>query len=83
LSSARANKISLVPEEDYEALKRSPTVFIPEEWVRLAKGKYRGDLALVTEVDTANRTCKVFYVPRLDLDDKSKTISRDRRRIQP
>jgi transcription elongation factor SPT5 len=81
--SAKTNKISLVPEEEYYALFRSPTVFVPEEWVRLAKGKYKGDLALVTNVDKVHRTCKAFYVPRLDLDGKTKSISRGKRKMQP
>jgi transcription elongation factor SPT5 len=85
LSSVRSynNNISLVPEEEYEASKRSPTAFIPEDWVRIAKGKYRGDVAFITDVNADSRTCKAYYVPRLDFDAKGKTSSRGGRRVQP
>jgi transcription elongation factor SPT5 len=83
LSSVRTHNISLVPEEEYEASKRSPKAFIPEDWVRIAKGKYRGDVAFITEVNADSRTCKAFCIPRLDLDGKGKTSLRGGRRVQP
>jgi transcription elongation factor SPT5 len=83
LSSVRTYNIYLVPEEDYEALKRSPKAFIPEDWVRIATGKYRGDVAFITDVNADSRTCKAFYIPRLDFDGKGKTSSRGGRRVQP
>jgi len=63
LSSVRMDKISVVPEEEYEAMKRILREFIPEDWVRIVKGKYRGDVALITDMDHDHRTCKAFYIP--------------------
>jgi ribosomal protein L24 len=85
ISSARANRnnISSVPEEELEALTRVPKQFIPEDWVRFAKGIHRGDVALVTEVDADNRTCSAFYVPRLKLDGEGKSTSRRGRKVRP
>jgi transcription antitermination factor NusG len=60
---ATPRTITLVPEEECEVLMKEPKVFIPEDWVKFRKGKYKGDVALITEVDTDNQTCKVFYIP--------------------
>jgi transcription antitermination factor NusG len=83
ISSAMANRLTLVPEDEHEALKRKPKAFIPEDWVRFRKGKFIGDVALVREVDESKRTCKAFYIPRLDLDGKGKTASKGEKRIRP
>jgi transcription elongation factor len=83
--SARATlqNIALVPEEECEALLKEPKLFIPEDWVKFRKGKYKGDVALVTEVDADNRTCKAFYIPRLNLDGKRKSKSQGGRKLRP
>jgi transcription elongation factor len=73
---ATLRNIVLVPEEECEALMKEPKMFIPEDWVKFRKGKYKGDVALVTELDADNRTCKAFYIPRLNLDGKRKTNPR-------
>jgi transcription elongation factor SPT5 len=80
---ATPRTIALVPEEECEALMKEPKVFIPEDWVKFRKGKYKGDVALVTEVDADNRTCKAFYIPRLNLDGEKKTNSQGGRKARP
>jgi transcription elongation factor SPT5 len=65
-----AQDIKPVPIEEYDYILRPRPQFKPMEgdWVRLAKGTYQGDLALVSDVDTETGTCTVYYMPRLDLD---------------
>lgn len=48
----------------------------PLSWVRFKKGLYRGDLALVRDVDGSTQHCEVYVVPRLAYDGKRKRGNR-------
>jgi transcription elongation factor SPT5 len=45
-------------------------------WVRIKAGIYKGDLALVRDLDTASQLCQVYLVPRLAYGAKRKRGNR-------
>jgi transcription elongation factor SPT5 len=55
------------------------------EWVRMTRGHYKGDLALVLDVRESGLKCIVQVVPRLDLAllDLPPEQARIRRRVKP
>lgn len=45
-------------------------------WARVKKGRYRGDLALVANVNSTTLICSLLLVPRINMDKKRKRGSR-------
>ncbi|KAJ5090624.1 Transcription elongation factor spt5 [Penicillium argentinense] len=60
--------LTLIPVKDMPDLLRvrKSEELHPGGWVRVARGKYKGDLAQIEEVETNGLTVTVRIVPRLD-----------------
>eukprot|EP00547_Thalassionema_nitzschioides_P001795 CAMPEP_0194217142 /NCGR_PEP_ID=MMETSP0156-20130528/20435_1 /TAXON_ID=33649 /ORGANISM="Thalassionema nitzschioides, Strain L26-B" /LENGTH=1074 /DNA_ID=CAMNT_0038946099 /DNA_START=105 /DNA_END=3329 /DNA_ORIENTATION=+ len=60
----------LIPISDRTTVMTVKATKVPvseNEWVRLQRGQYKGDLALVKFVRESGQKCVVQFVPRLDL----------------
>lgn len=69
--------ISMVDVEDRHLLLSMDTMdsrppIKPRSWVRMKRGKYRGDLGLVEGVDLGTLECTAYFVPRISIDRKRK-----------
>mmetsp|Transcript_19317 Transcript_19317/g.47763 ORF Transcript_19317/g.47763 Transcript_19317/m.47763 type:complete len:1073 (+) Transcript_19317:90-3308(+) len=80
--------MKLVPIKDMTTVmtvvpKKKPVK--KNEWVRMTRGHYKGDLALVLDVRDSGLKCIVQVVPRLDLTllDLPPEQARVRRKIKP
>lgn len=73
-----ATKIVHVPQDQMASVISIPKTKITlkrGDWVRVKRGLYRDDLALVNEYDAANEQAWVKIVPRLDLDAWEKRMN--------
>lgn len=63
-----SQKLTLVPVKEMPDLLRvrKSEELMPGGWVRIKRGKYRGDLAQIEEVETNGLNVTVRLVPRLD-----------------
>lgn len=69
--------ISMVDVEDCHLLLSMDTMdsrppIKPWSWVCMKRGKYRGNLGLVKDVDLGTLECTVYFVPQISMDRKWK-----------
>lgn len=71
MTGVMSGKIELVDVQDRHLLLTSVSSKMrplnANSWARVKRGKYRGDLALVTDVDNETLVCGVLLVPRIDM----------------
>lgn len=67
------NKIKLVPIKEMTGIlsyQKKGTFLKVDDWVRVKRGIYKGDLAQVVEVDEPRAIAKIKLIPRLEIDGK-------------
>lgn len=67
--------IHLIDENEAHLWLKMPPPYTPqpETWVRLSKGRYKGDLAYVWDFDEVQWLATVMVVPRLDYSGRPKS----------
>ena len=78
MNNVYASKIVLVPLEemvDVMTIKKKYTGLKSGQWVRVLRGKYKGDIAQVISADIADRA-EIKLIPRLDFTQKEAGVKR-------
>eukprot|EP00158_Paraphelidium_tribonemae_P006172 Partr_v1_DN27710_c0_g1_i2_m67689 putative The SPT4-SPT5 complex mediates both activation and inhibition of transcription elongation, and plays a role in pre- mRNA processing. This complex seems to be important for the stability of the RNA polymerase II elongation machinery on the chromatin template but not for the inherent ability of this machinery to translocate down the gene len=81
MNNIYASKITLIPVEemvDVLTVKQRVTGLKPGSWVRMKRGKYKGDLAQVV-MASGGETIEIKLVPRLDFGEKPSKEDRKRK----